>query len=183
MTYKEFYDRTRPPCTLGEFTLACERFFQAQFKELRCVGADFRVRSWLPADDSSPFFVLAKQVAADLYEKCRYCPMEIQLFGTLNGPDTIMQGVFIGVLAEYAPTGTSLRLLYLIEDGLVRVTYTFPESYSEIHENGTSSGGGCQDRHYDFDLADPACLDGVFGCVAGRLRDMLESEHPHRPSS
>lgn len=189
MTSKQFYDSIKPGCSFEEFVKACQKFFDTQFRELGCQGVELTAEKWAPDDDTSPFFNLSKQVAHQIRKAFRYKPMGIKLMGSAEGPDLLMSdfygkgGVFFGVLAEYEPGGTALRLMYLVGPNKVRVCYSFPEAYSEVDENGMGSGGSGQNRDYDFDLTDPSCVDGVFTCVAARIRDMLESPYPYRPSS
>ncbi len=94
MTHKEFYDRTRPPCTLVEFTRACDRFFDAQFKDRGCQGVNMELQNWAPEDDTSPFFVLAKQVGQQLCKAFRYKPLDLKVMGSADGPDMLGSTIY-----------------------------------------------------------------------------------------
>lgn len=166
-TYK-FFNEIRPlKVSQDEFEEAAKRYFRAQFKEVGGVGAQIVKTKWLPEDDGSPFFVLCHELAEKVRDAFEFRPFAINLTGSEDGPEMapldFESGAFYGLLIEFQ--SCSIRVLFYAKTGNVEVSYTWPEAYHEVDEDGRGSGGSHRSKDYAFELAHPECVDAITNCL------------------
>lgn len=179
-TYK-FFQEIRPLAVPeAEFVEAAKRYFRAQFREVGGVGAEVIKTKWLPQDDQSPFFVLCHDLAEKIRETHEFKPFVINLLGSETGPEMAPldhdAGAFYGLIVEF--NSCSIRVLMYVRNGVVEVSYSWPESYHEVDEDGRGSGGSHRSKDYAFELAHPDSVTQISACVLGACEKMLTQSRP-----
>ncbi len=165
-TYK-FFREIRPiTASQEEFEAAAKRYFRAQFAEAGGVGAKIVKTKWLEADDQSPFFVLCHDLAEKVLDAFEFRPFVINLMGSEGGPEMAPLdsefGAFYGLLIEFQ--SCSIRVLMYANTGMVEVSYSWPESYDEVDEDGLGSGGSHRSKDYAFELEYPESVTQISDC-------------------
>ena len=166
-TYK-FFNEIRPiSVPQDEFERAAKRYFRAQFTEVGGVGAEVTKKNWLPEDDQSPFFVLCHELAEKVKDAFEFRPFVITLIGSEDGPEMapldLDNGAFYGLIIEFQ--SCSIRVLMYAKSSAVEVSYSWPEVYHEVDEDGRGSGGSHRSKDYAFELAHPDSVTAITDCV------------------